>query len=103
LETRPASPALRTAGSFGSHDPGGNDGRRSSPRSTGHRRRLCARLQLDSIPFSAYHISIITALALVGFIEGCDLVTIGTAYFLISVVLPKALNDQGSRSVQAWH
>ena len=34
--------------------------------------------KLDSIPFSAYHILIIAVLALVGFIEGYDLVMTGS-------------------------
>ena len=34
--------------------------------------------KLDSIPFSAYHILIISVLALVGFIEGYDLVMTGS-------------------------
>ena len=33
--------------------------------------------KLDSIPFSAYHLLIITVLALVGSIEGYDLVITG--------------------------
>ena len=42
--------------------------------------RLFARTQLDSIPFSGYHILIIAVLALVGFIEGYDLVITGSLW-----------------------
>jgi hypothetical protein len=38
--------------------------------------------KLDSIPFSAYHLLIITVLALVGFIEGYDLVITGSLLVL---------------------
>jgi MFS family permease len=38
--------------------------------------------KLDSIPFSAYHLSIIAVLALVGFIEGYDLVMTGSLLVL---------------------
>ena len=38
--------------------------------------------QLDSIPFSAYHLLIIAVLALVGFIEGYDLVMTGSLLVL---------------------
>jgi len=38
--------------------------------------------KLDSIPFSAYHVSIIAVLALVGFIEGYDLVMTGSLLVL---------------------
>src|SRR6202040_3567611 len=38
--------------------------------------------KLDSIPFSAYHILIISVLALVGFIEGYDLVMTGSLLVL---------------------
>jgi len=41
--------------------------------------------KLDSIPFSGYHVLIIAVLALVGFIEGYDLVMTGSL-----VVLAKA-------------
>jgi len=43
--------------------------------------------KLDSIPFSAYHISIITVLALVGFIEGYDLVMTGSLLVLAKAPL----------------
>ena len=38
--------------------------------------------KLDSIPFSGYHILIIAVLALVGFIEGYDLVMTGSLVVL---------------------
>jgi MFS family permease len=38
--------------------------------------------KLDSIPFSAYHVVIITVLALVGFVEGYDLVMTGSLLVL---------------------
>ena len=38
--------------------------------------------KLDSIPFSGYHIAIIAVLALVGFIEGYDLVITGSLLVL---------------------
>src|SRR5271170_7508101 len=38
--------------------------------------------KLDSIPFSAYHVLIIAVLALVGFIEGYDLVMTGSLLVL---------------------
>ncbi len=38
--------------------------------------------KLDSIPFGAYHMSIIAVLALVGFIEGYDLVITGSLLVL---------------------
>ena len=38
--------------------------------------------KLDSIPFSGYHILIIAVLALVGFIEGYDLVMTGSLLVL---------------------
>jgi MFS transporter, putative metabolite:H+ symporter len=43
--------------------------------------------KLDSIPFSAYHISIIAVLALVGFIEGYDLVMTGSLLVLAKAPL----------------
>jgi MFS family permease len=43
--------------------------------------------KLDSIPFSAYHASIIGVLALVGFIEGYDLVMTGSLLVLAKVPL----------------
>ncbi len=43
--------------------------------------------KLDSIPFSGYHILIITVLALVGFIEGYDLVITGSLLVLAKVPL----------------
>jgi MFS family permease len=43
--------------------------------------------KLDSIPFSAYHILIIAVLALVGFIEGYDLVMTGSLLVLARVPL----------------
>ena len=43
--------------------------------------------KLDSIPFGAYHISIIVVLALVGFIEGYDLVMTGSLLVLAKVPL----------------
>src|ERR1700724_2372171 len=47
--------------------------------------------KLDSIPFSAYHISIIAVLALVGFIEGYDLVMTGS--LLVLAKAPLQLTD----------
>src|SRR5271156_2638241 len=43
--------------------------------------------KLDSIPFSAYHILIIVVLALVGFIEGYDLVMTGSLLVLAKAPL----------------
>jgi MFS family permease len=43
--------------------------------------------KLDSIPFSAYHVLIITVLALVGFIEGYDLVMTGSLLVLAKAPL----------------
>jgi putative MFS transporter len=43
--------------------------------------------KLDSIPFSAYHVIIIAVLALVGFIEGYDLVMTGSLLVLAKVPL----------------
>src|SRR5579863_9506685 len=47
--------------------------------------------KLDSIPFSAYHILIIAVLALVGFIEGYDLVITGS--LLVLAKAPLHLTD----------
>src|SRR5258708_25093621 len=47
--------------------------------------------KLDSIPFSAYHVSIIAVLALVGFIEGYDLVM--TRSLLVLAQEPLQLTD----------
>jgi MFS family permease len=49
--------------------------------------------KLDSIPFSAYHISIITVLALVGFIEGYDLVMTGSLLVLAKAPLQLTNTD----------
>src|SRR5260370_13013350 len=43
--------------------------------------------KLDSIPFSAYHVSIIAVLALVGFIEGYDLRRTGSLLVLAKAPL----------------
>src|SRR5580693_1721559 len=43
--------------------------------------------KLDSIPFSAYHVLIIAVLALVGFIEGYDLVMTGSLLVLAKAPL----------------
>ena len=43
--------------------------------------------KLDSIPFSGYHILIIVVLALVGFIEGYDLVMTGSLLVLAKAPL----------------
>ena len=43
--------------------------------------------KLDSIPFSGYHVLIIGVLALVGFIEGYDLVMTGSLLVLAKVPL----------------
>ncbi len=51
--------------------------------------------KLDSIPFSAYHISIIAVLALVGFIEGYDLVMTGS--LLVLAKAPLHLSDTDIR------
>lgn len=51
--------------------------------------------KLDSIPFSAYHVSIITVLALVGFIEGYDLVMTGS--LLVLAKAPLQLTDTDIR------
>ena len=47
--------------------------------------------KLDSIPFSGYHILIIAVLALVGFIEGYDLVMTGS--LLVLAKAPLHLSD----------
>jgi MFS family permease len=51
--------------------------------------------KLDSIPFSAYHVSIIGVLALVGFIEGYDLVMTGS--LLVLAKAPLQLTDADIR------
>ena len=51
--------------------------------------------KLDSIPFSAYHVSIIAVLALVGFIEGYDLVMTGS--LLVLAKAPLQLTDSDIR------
>src|SRR5690348_16911253 len=51
--------------------------------------------KLDSIPFSAYHVSVITVLALVGFIEGYDLVMTGS--LLVLAKAPLHLTDTDIR------
>jgi MFS family permease len=51
--------------------------------------------KLDSIPFSAYHILIIAVLALVGFIEGYDLVMTGS--LLVLAKAPLHLTDPDIR------
>jgi len=51
--------------------------------------------KLDSIPFSAYHVSIIAVLALVGFIEGYDLVMTGS--LLVLAKAPLQLTDTDIR------
>src|ERR1700741_1516862 len=51
--------------------------------------------KLDSIPFSAYHILIIGVLALVGFIEGYDLVMTGS--LLVLAKAPLQLTDSDIR------
>jgi MFS family permease len=49
--------------------------------------------KLDSIPFSGYHLSIIAVLALVGFIEGYDLVLTGSLLVLAKVPLQLTGSD----------
>jgi MFS family permease len=49
--------------------------------------------KLDSIPFSAYHVLIIAVLALVGFIEGYDLVMTGSLLVLAKTPLHLADSD----------
>jgi MFS family permease len=49
--------------------------------------------KLDSIPFSSYHISIIGVLALVGFIEGYDLVMTGSLLVLAKAPLQLTGSD----------
>jgi MFS family permease len=49
--------------------------------------------KLDSIPFSSYHLSIIAVLALVGFIEGYDLVLTGSLLVLAKVPLQLTGSD----------
>jgi MFS family permease len=49
--------------------------------------------KLDNIPFSSYHISIITVLALVGFIEGYDLVMTGSLLVLAKAPLQLTNTD----------
>ncbi len=49
--------------------------------------------KLDSIPFGGYHILIITVLALVGFIEGYDLVLTGSLLVLAKVPLQLTGSD----------
>ena len=51
--------------------------------------------KLDSIPFSGYHILIIAVLALVGFIEGYDLVMTGS--LLVLAKAPLRLTDTDIR------
>ena len=51
--------------------------------------------KLDSIPFSAYHMLIIAVLALVGFIEGYDLVMTGS--LLVLAKAPLHLSDTDIR------
>ena len=51
--------------------------------------------KLDSIPFSSYHILIIAVLALVGFIEGYDLVMTGS--LLVLAKAPLHLTDTDTR------
>ena len=51
--------------------------------------------KLDSIPFSGYHILIIAVLALVGFIEGYDLVMTGS--LLVLAKAPLQLTDSDIR------
>ena len=51
--------------------------------------------KLDSIPFSSYHILIIAVLALVGFIEGYDLVMTGS--LLVLAKAPLHLSDTDTR------
>jgi MFS family permease len=51
--------------------------------------------KLDSIPFSAYHVLIIAVLALVGFIEGYDLVMTGS--LLVLAKAPLKLSDTDIR------
>src|SRR6201997_1048873 len=49
--------------------------------------------KLDSIPFSSYHVLIITVLALVGFIEGYDLVMTGSLLVLAKAPLHLTNSD----------
>src|SRR3984957_5587170 len=49
--------------------------------------------KLDSIPFSGYHILVIAVLALVGFIEGYDLVITGSLLVLAKVPLHLTESD----------
>jgi hypothetical protein len=49
--------------------------------------------KLDSIPFSSHHISIIGVLALVGFIEGYDLVMTGSLLVLAKAPLQLTGSD----------
>jgi hypothetical protein len=51
--------------------------------------------KLDSVPFSGYHILIIAVLALVGFIEGYDLVMTGS--LLVLAKAPLHLTDTDTR------
>ena len=51
--------------------------------------------KLDSIPFGGYHILIIVVLALVGFIEGYDLVMTGS--LLVLAKAPLHLTDSDIR------
>src|SRR6201987_4848283 len=51
--------------------------------------------KLDSIPFSGYHVLIIAVLALVGFIEGYDLVMTGS--LLVLAKAPLQLTDTDIR------
>src|ERR1700752_2933330 len=51
--------------------------------------------KLDSIPFSGYHILVIAVLALVGFIEGYDLVMTGS--LLVLAKAPLHLSDTDTR------
>jgi hypothetical protein len=53
--------------------------------------------KLDSVPFGAYHILIIAVLALVGFIEGYDLVMTGS--LLVLAKAPLHLTGSDIR----WH
>jgi hypothetical protein len=81
--------------------PGGRHVRNSLDRPIANGRRLCARRKLDSIPFSGYHILIITVLALVGFIEGYDLVMTGSLLMLAKA--PLHLTDTTPTPFAFWH
>src|SRR5579862_3258822 len=77
----------------GCHNPGGSMTAVFTPDfSAAPANRVLGR-KLDSIPFSSYHVLIIAVLALVGFIEGYDLVMTGSLLVLAKAPLHLAGPD----------